>query len=304
MMNFKLAVTAALSVLSLCAYGEPAKKPSESGQPAGIVLKGSDIVKPAIEDALMELAKRERISLSLDMRGTYPLLREDSPEPFDAAVVAVPKGGKLPSDLVVIPFAYQVAMVVVNAANPIEEISTDTLRKIYSKVSSGRIESWSQVGVRYAGLRNILALITGYSDGIYVELFKNSSFDGGELGDWVTMMKDSSEVLSNVRVNNSAIGIVGRVYDKNMVKILSVSDSSSGGNYRYSFLPNQASVFNGDYPMTLSYYIVFKRENAKKVKKLVSILLGSQIADRLDAKGFFSAPPESRKKSLFELDIL
>ena len=98
--------------------------------------------------------------------------------------------------------------------------------------------------------------------------------------------------------------MVGRVYDKNMVKILSVSDSSSGGNYRYSFLPNQASVFNGDYPMTLSYYIVFKRENAKKVKKLVSILLGSSIADKLDAKGFFSAPPESRKKSLFELDIL
>lgn len=304
-MNIKIAISLfCVLPFFLCAKASDTKAPPSAGGGEAIVLKGSDIVVPAIGDVLKETAKNENIKLVLDMKGTYPLLREDSPEDFDIAVVAVPKGMKLPGGLVAFPFAYQAAIVVVNASNPLDEISTDSLRRIYSNVGTNRIETWDQVGVRYAGLRNILPMVTSYSDGICTELFKYTCLDGEILGEWVAVMKDSSAVLSDVRVNNSAIGVVGKVYDRNTVKVLSVSDSKSGGNYRYAFPPNQTAIFNGDYPLTLSFYVVLKKDKAKKVKKLVNVLLGKAVANKLDMSGFFSAPSESRKKSLFELDIL
>ena len=55
--------------------------------------------------------------------------------------------------------------------------------------------------------------------------------------------------------------------------------------------------------MTLPFYIVFKKENLKKVKVLARFLLEDDIANKIDKTDFFSAPSSSRKKSIFNLDI-
>lgn len=298
-MNFfkKSVLFFAVASFAFCAYAADSKLPN-------VVLSGSDLIKPLIEPTLLDLAKKNGVKFDINMNGTYAVLKDLATKDFDVAVVAVPKGQKIPDGLIALPFAYQAAMVVVNISNPIDEISTDSLRRIYSRVNSNRFETWEQLGIRHAGLRNVLPVVTGYSDGVIVELFKYSCFDGDELGDWVNIRKNSDEVSSNIRVNNAAIGVVGRVYDKNMLKVLSVSDSKGAGAYRYAFTPNQETLFNGDYPMSLNFYVVFQKKNSKKVKQVVNILMSDAIAKQLDKSGMFSAPKNSRKKSLFELDIL
>ena len=191
---------------------------------------------------------------------------------------------------------------VVNDVNPIEEISTKQLFDIYSRKAEPRAESWRQIGVSDVSLRDIMAISTSFSDNMVIELFKNSALEGSNLGTWVNMIPKKQDILNTIKTNNSAIAVVAKASTGDMMKVLPVSKSSGGGK-SYAYKPDVESVSSGDYPMTLPFYIVFKPENQAKVKPLVKILLGEKIAKCLDGSDFYSAPENSRKKSIFELDL-
>lgn len=71
-----------------------------------------------------------------------------------------------------------------------------------------------------------------------------------------------------VRANNSAIAVVGKLTDKNMLKVLGVSNSDGGKTGNYAFKPDINSIFNGDYPMVLPFYVVCQKDKIAKAKPL------------------------------------
>ena len=265
-------------------------------------LGGSDILRPVVADEVAKLSKSAGLDVSVDMRGTYLALPEILDGKSDVAIIVLPAGRKLPDGLRAFPFAFQAAVVVVNDVNPIEEISTKQLFDIYSRKAEPRAESWRQIGVSDVSLRDIMAISTSFSDNMVIELFKNSALDGSNLGTWVNMIPKKQDILNTIKTNNSAIAVVAKASTGDMMKVLPVS-KSSGGSKSYAYKPDVESVSSGDYPMTLPFYIVFKPENQAKVKPLVKILLGEKIAKCLDDSDFYSAPENSRKKSIFELDL-
>lgn len=265
-------------------------------------LGGSDILRPVVADEVAKLSKSAGLDVSMDMRGTYLALPEILDGKSDVAIIVLPAGRKLPDGLRAFPFAFQAAVVVVNDVNPIEEISTKQLFDIYSRKAEPRAESWRQIGVSDVSLRDIMAISTSFSDNMVIELFKNSALDGSNLGTWVNMIPKKQDILNTIKTNNSAIAVVAKASTGDMMKVLPVS-KSSGGSKSYAYKPDVESVSSGDYPMTLPFYIVFKPENQAKVKPLVKILLGEKIAKCLDDSDFYSAPENSRKKSIFELDL-
>ena len=265
-------------------------------------LGGSDILRPVVAEEVAKLSKSAGLDVSVDMRGTYLALPEVLDGKIDLAVVVLPAGRKLPEGLRAFPFAFQAAVVVVNDVNPIEEISTKQLFDIYSRKAEPRAESWRQIGVSDVSLRDIMAISTSFSDNMVIELFKNSALEGSNLGTWVNMIPKKQDILNTIKTNNSAIAVVAKASTGDMMKVLPVSKSSGGGK-SYAYKPDVESVSSGDYPMTLPFYIVFKPENQAKVKPLVKILLGEKIAKCLDGSDFYSAPENSRKKSIFELDL-
>ncbi len=291
-MNTMKKITLFLGIISasLCAWANN-----------GLVLSGSDILAPVIEKEVANLAKLSKVDVSCQMRGSYlglPALLEGK---SDVAVIALPRGKKLPDGLVSFPLCYQVAVVVVNAINPIEEITTAQLYNIYSNNTKTRYEAWTNLGISDAGLRNIMAITTSFYDSIVIELFKAEALNGTNLGGWVSMVNKKADLINVIRTNNSAIAILGRISESDMIKILPVSKSGAGKGY--AFRPEIESIFNGDYPLTIPFYVVCKKENVKKVKPLVKILLDDEIATLLDKSDFYSAPKNSRKNSIFELDI-
>lgn len=295
----KLAVLLATLAFSFSAVSAEKSK-VENSKDATVVLSGSDIITPSIQKVLLDAVKLNNNSLELNMRGTYPVLKPNAD--FDIAIVAVPKGKKIPEGLIAIPFAYKAAIVVVNSSNPLDEISLDNLARIYSRSALGEYDSWEQVGVRHSGFRGITALCVGHSADVVAELLKYSCFDGGEFSANVNLTKTSADATANVRATNSAIAVVGNLEYSSATKVLSVSDTKRSAG-RYAFPPNQDTLFNGDYPMALNFYIVYHKKNAQKVKNIASILLSDAVAKALEKGGFFSVPKNSRKKSLFDLTL-
>ncbi len=273
---------------------------SVSAQP--IKMSGSDIVAPVIEKEVKALSKKADVNVEVDMRGTFLAVPDILSGKSDVAIVAYPRNRHLPEGLVAIPLAYQASVVIVNSVNPIEEITTRQLFDVYSKNAKVRSENWSQLGVNEASLRNIVALSTSFSDNLVVELFKAEALNGTNLGSWVNMLPKKNDVVNLIKSNNSAIAIVGKAQDSDMIKVLPVSKSEGGRTYAYK--PNTANVFNGDYPLTLTFYVIFKKEKVSKIKPLLKILLDDKIATLLDNSDFYSAPKNSRKKSIFDLDII
>ena len=269
---------------------------------SSLSLSGSDILAPIIEKSVIDIAKKSGYEVKTNMKGTYLAIPDLLAGKTDIAIIANPRTKKLPEELIALPFAYQAAVVVVNSVNPIEEISTRQLIDIYSANTKQRSENWTQVGVDDVSLRNIVAVCTSFSDNLVVELFKFEALGGTNLGSWVNMLSKKSDVLSLIKTNNASIGIVGKADAGDMLKVLPVSKSD--GSKAYAYKPDSESIFNGDYPLTLPFYIVFKKENIVKIKPLLKILLDDKIATLLDNSDFYSAPKNSRKKSIFELDII
>ena len=96
-----------------------------------ITLAGSDLLKPVVADAVQSIAKKNGAIVEVDMEGTYSAYDKLAKGTADIAIIALPRTHKLPEGLVALPFAYQAAVVVVNSANPIEEISTKQLSDIW-----------------------------------------------------------------------------------------------------------------------------------------------------------------------------
>ncbi len=286
----KLTLLVGIFTASLCAWANNSLK-----------LSGSDIIAPIIEKEVLALSKKSGIDVTCDMRGSYlglPALQEGK---TDVAIIALPRGKKLPEGLVAFSFCYQVAVVVVNSINPIEEINTMQLYNIYSSNTKTRYETWANLGISDVSLRNIMAVTTSFYDSIVIELFKAEAINGTNLGSWVNMVYKKSDLLNIIKTNNSAIAVLGKTSKSDMVKILPVA--KSGGEKIYAYRPDIESIFNGDYPLTIPFYVVCKKENVKKVKPLIKILLDDKIATLLDNSDFYAAPKNSRKNSIFELDI-
>ena len=263
-------------------------------------LAGSDLIAPCISGTLQDLAKKGNINLDINMRGTYSAFEDLKNGKSDIAIIALPKGRNAPDGLTLIPFAYQVAVVIANPINPLEEISAEQLKNIFSASADNRLESWQQLNIKNIGMRNIMPVLFNDSKNVVVELFKYSAMDGTNIASWVNVVPSMQDLINTVKSNNSALAVVGKVQDPKTVKIIAVS---KGGNSQYAFRPDINSIFNGDYPMTLNFYIAYDKKNSAKIKPLVKMLLDNSIAQCIDSSDFFSAPENSRKKSLFELDI-
>ena len=119
--------------------------------------------------------------------------------------------------------------------------------------------------------------------------------------DWLAGLEEAenADKLADSRnADNNIYSING-----SLIKVVSVAKPEDDTSKAYAFKPDRENIFNGDYPMTLPFYIVFKKENVKKVKALARFLLEDDIANKIDKTDFFSAPSSSRKKSIFNLDI-
>ncbi len=267
--------------------------PSDSGESVtapsvSIQNKGSDtIVNLALAWAERYQASHNEVSISVTgggsgtgiaalINGTVDIAnasRKIKQEEIDKAVA----NKHQPVEFVV---ARDAIAVIVNPANPVNQLTIQQISDIYS----GKISNWKQVGGQD---RPIVRLSRETNSGTHV-YFLETVLRQGKSGDKTlfsqdTLLLPSSEgIISEVQLNENAIGYDGLGYVTPEVKVLAIA--ATAGKPYYS--PSAASVNAGQYPIARDLYMYTNGQPAGAVKAYMDWILSKEAQTIVTTLGF------------------
>lgn len=265
-----------------------------------VKIVGSDIVGDKISKEILAQSNLMGAKCVVEMNGSRDGLNDLKAGKADIAIVAILDSDQFPDGLAAVPFAHQIASIIVNSQNPIEEITIPQLRQIFGSTGE-QTDTWSNLGLNNTiSLRNIYALSTGFLDNIAVELFKSKCLDGENMSDSVDIKENLEQVVNVIKSTTNAIAIVNVAPNNPGIKALAVAQ---GGAKPHPFKPTSENIQNGDYPLALHFYLVFDKKNVKRLRPVLQMLLSDNIANGIDKGDLVSAPKNFRKSYSLELDI-
>lgn len=265
-----------------------------------VKIVGSDIVGDKISKEILAQSNLMGAKCVVEMNGSRDGLNDLKAGKADIAIVAILDSDQFPDGLAAVPFAHQIASIIVNSQNPIEEITIPQLRQIFGSTGE-QTDTWSNLGLNNTiSLRNIYALSTSFLDNIAVELFKSKCLDGENMSDSVDIKENLEQVVNVIKSTTNAIAIVNVAPNNPGIKALAVAQ---GGAKPHQFKPTSENIQNGDYPLALHFYLVFDKKNVKRLRPVLQMLLSDNIANGIDKGDLVSAPKNFRKSYSLELDI-
>jgi len=138
-----------------------------------------------------------------------------------------------------IVIGYDGIAVIVNKSLSIDDISRETLKKIYT----GKIATWNQVNPSLPKKR-----ITIYSrntaSGTF-ETWENKVLDKERMAPWVQMLESTQAEVEAIKQNPYAIGYVGYGYVTDDVKVLKVEGVA----------PSVKTILSGEYPISRPLFV-------------------------------------------------
>ena len=261
----------------------------------------SDLLADYILAPLKVYGAENDTTFVVDSIGSLPALDRLRSDEIDLAIVALPEGDEVPRDeFNIYPFAYDVAVIVVNDSNPIDEISVARLGGIFGSNEELNLNTWGELGLSGWESRNIKALAGINDKSIALELFKHSIFKGGGLKPNVSVVKDT-EIEDLIGSDVASIAILSRMPENSNIKVLMVS--SGGDTYAPAFGPTDDNVHYGDYPIRLPFYILYNARDDVKLRSTIRELLNDEVATSLRANDFIALPDTLRRKFLIDLDL-
>jgi len=160
---------------------------------------------------------------------------------------------------------------VVNPDNPIDELSTEQLREIFT----GEVTNWSEVGGPDA---EILVLSRESSSGTYV-FFQEHVLDKQDYAAHARLMPATSGIIQSAGEDRWAIGYVGLGYVADAgakVKALRVDGVE----------PSEATVLDGSYPIARPLHLYTNGEPRGSVKEFVDFCLSEQGQKIVKEQGY------------------
>ena len=165
-------------------------------------------------------------------------------------------------ELEIVPVGLEAFVFFVNKNNPVDGLTADQIRKIYR----GEITNWKEVGGPAKAI-NPLTRIKGSGSQTMMDKFMEND------------IHPSKNVFS---ILGASIGYSFRYYLSGMVADNNVKMLAIDGVY-----PDSANIKNGSYPLTVNFYVVYRKDNTNEnVKKLVDWLLSEEGKRMIEACGY------------------
>ena len=169
-------------------------------------------------------------------------------------------------ELELVPVGLEAFVFFVNAKNPVDGLTADQIREIYT----GGITDWNEVGGP-SRLINPLVRIKGSGSQTMMEKF---------------MGKDIVLTHNPWKILGGSIGYSFRYYLSGMVADDGVKMLEVDGVY-----PDADNIRNGSYPLTASFYVVYRKDNTnEKVKELVEWILSDEGQKLIEDCGYVALP--------------
>ena len=181
-------------------------------------------------------------------------------------------------ELTYTPIGKEAFVFFVNAKNPIEDISVEQIKDIYS----GKIKKWSELGIK--GVGSIRAFQRDEGSGSQTALKKlmaDRELIVPPKENVVEGMGGIIEKAADYRNYKNAIGYSFRFYSTEMVKNNQIKLLKINGVY-----PDTESIENGSYPLTSEFYAVTRSGCTENTKKLVDWICSEQGAELIEKTGY------------------
>jgi phosphate transport system substrate-binding protein len=280
------------SLLGACAAADSAT-PVEAARMTSIENKGSDtIVNLALAWAEAYRDVRPQASISVTgggsgtgiaalINGTVDIANASRQIKEEERQQALANG----VDAVEFVIARDAIAIVVNHANPIEQLSIQQLSDIYS----GKIYNWNQVGGED---RPIVRLSRETNSGTHVyfleQVVRQGDNDDRTLFSRDTLLLPSSEgITAEVRDNPNAIGYDGLGYVTDELKVIAVAPTPDGPYV----MPSPETVNNLTYPIARDLYMYTVGEPSGEVLAYLEWIMDTQAQDIVAELGFVPIKP-------------
>ena len=186
--------------------------------------------------------------------------------------------GKEPKEVII---GYDALAIYVHKDNPLNEITVEQLREIYSE--GGKIRKWSELGVKIPGATSddIVLVSRQSSSGTY-EFFREHILNNRDFRLGSRDMNGSKEVVELVSNTPTAIGYSGMGYATPRVKMLKVAQKEG----ELAFAPTVENVHNKKYPIARSLQIYTLGEPQGEIKKYIDWILSDEGQRTVQETGY------------------
>ncbi len=163
--------------------------------------------------------------------------------------------------------------VIVNAANPADQLDKDKIRRIFT----GEITDWSQVGSSSGAIR---IYARDDKSGTY-DTFKSLVLGGKPLAAGAQRIEDSKALSDAVAADSNAIGFIGLPYIQS-AKPIAVSEKGT-----ISLLPTRLTVGTEDYLLSRRLYLYTPTASGNKyTRQFLEFALSKKGQDVVGSSGF------------------
>ena len=169
-------------------------------------------------------------------------------------------------ELEIVPVGMEAFVFFVNKNNPVDGLSAEQIRAIYR----GEIKNWKEVG----GVNKLIDPLTrvkGSGSQTMMDRFMEDN------------MLSARDPLS---IFGAGIGYSFRYYLSGMVADDNVKMLSVDGVF-----PNEENIRNGTYPLSVNFYVVYRKDNDNQnVRRIVDWLLSGEGQRLIEACGYVGLP--------------
>ncbi len=173
-----------------------------------------------------------------------------------------------------IPVAQDGLAVYLHESNPLDQLSMEQLKAIYT----GQITNWKELGGPDA---KIILYGRENNSGTYV-FFKDNVLKGADFTPQTATLPGTAAVVNAVAKDKNGIGYGGAAYAKG-IKFCKVSKVAGGE----AFEPNLETVESGKYPLSRNLYWYLRTKPTGDIKKLVDWVLSPEGQKIVAEVGYF-----------------
>jgi phosphate transport system substrate-binding protein len=173
-----------------------------------------------------------------------------------------------------IPVAKDGLSVYVNSSNPLNELTMDQVKQIFT----GKVTNWKELGGPDA---KIIPYSRENSSGTYV-FFKEHVLQNADFTPRAQNMPGTAAVVNAVGKEKNSIGYGGAAYSKG-IKILKIKKDASSP----AVAPDKATVQDGSYALSRPLFFYVRNKPSGDIKSFVDFVLGADGQGLVEKVGYF-----------------
>lgn len=268
-------------------------------------IAGTDALADTLQPALVARASAAGAKGKVRLDGSLPARDAVREGKIDIAILFLREtdnldksaDGKLIRRL---PLGSAAAYVYVHPSNPLREINLPTLANIYGAGQRADYKFWSDVpGLNLA--EPVLPFTCVPGRHMAQTVFQGIALGGRAFKPSVRQRIDLTLAKESISARTNAILISGTPLPPGFGRLLQVSDGREGRSTT-AYTPDEANIFNGDYPLRLPLVICVREDRVAANAETLKWLLSEQAAELVRQAGMIPAPKAIRDRLAQRLD--